>query len=60
MMILGWTNLVSVHRKSIKLGRMTTLNVVFHEMMSVYKLLKTWKLTPVPCAISEWPEILKS
>ena len=29
-------NLVSVHPKSIKLGQMTTLNVIFHVVVSVY------------------------
>ena len=33
-------NLVSVHPKSIILGQMTNLNMVFHVVMSVYRLVK--------------------
>jgi len=33
-------NLVSVHPKSMKLGQMTTLNVIFHVVVSVYQLVK--------------------
>ena len=33
-------NLVSVHPKSIKLGQMTTLNVIFHVVVSVYQLVE--------------------
>jgi len=33
-------NLVSVHPKSIKLGQMTNLNVVFHVVLSVYRFVK--------------------
>ena len=33
-------NLVSVHPKSIILGQMTNLNMIFHVMMSVYRLVK--------------------
>ena len=33
-------NLVSVHHKSILLGQMTNLNVIFHVVMSVYRLVK--------------------
>ena len=48
-------NLISVHPKSIKLGQMITLNLIFFVVVSVYR----WdlKLTPVPCLISEWPHI---
>ena len=35
-------NLVSVHPKSIILGQMTNLNTIFHEVMSVYRLVKIW------------------
>ena len=35
-------NLVSVHPKSIILGQMTNLNMVFHVVMSVYRLVKIW------------------
>ena len=33
-------NLVSVHPKSIKLDQMTTLNVIFHVVVSVYRLVE--------------------
>ena len=33
-------NLVFVHPKSMKLGLMTNLNVVFHVVVSVYRLVK--------------------
>ena len=32
-------NLVSVHPKSIKLGQMNSLNVIFHVVVSVYRLV---------------------
>jgi len=35
-------NFVSVHSKSIKLGHMTTLNVIFYVLVSVYRLVKIW------------------
>ena len=41
-------NLVSVHPKSIILGQMTSLNMIFHVVMSVYRLVKNLKLAPVP------------
>ena len=34
-------NLVSVHPKSITLGQMTNLNMIFHVVVSVYRLVKT-------------------
>ena len=34
-------NFVSVHPKSIKLGQMTNLDVIFHVMRSVYQLVKS-------------------
>ena len=46
-------NLVSVHRKSVILGQMTNLNMVFHMVRSVYRLVKILKLAPVPWWISE-------
>ena len=46
-------NLVSVHSKSVILGQMTNLNIVFHMVASVYRLVKILKLAPVPCWISE-------
>ena len=36
-------NLVSVHPKSILLGQMNNLNMIFHVVMSVYWLVKIWK-----------------
>ena len=33
-------NLVSIRPKSIKLGQMTNLNVIFHMVGSVYRLVK--------------------
>ena len=32
--------LVSVHSKSIILGQMTNLNMIFHAVVSVYRLVK--------------------
>ena len=32
-------NLVSCHPKSMKLGQMTNLNVIFHVVVSVYRLV---------------------
>ena len=33
-------NLVSIHPKSIILGQMTNLNMIFHVVVSVYRLVK--------------------
>ena len=33
-------NVVSVHPKSLRLGQMTNLNVIFHVMVLVYQLVK--------------------
>ena len=41
-------NLVSVHPKSVILGQMTNLNVVFHIVVSVYRLVKILKLAQFP------------
>ena len=46
-------NLVSVHPKSVILGQMTNLNMVFHMVVSVNRLVKILKLAPVPWWISE-------
>ena len=35
-------NLVSVYLKNIKLGQMTTLNVIFHVVVPIYRLFKIW------------------
>ena len=32
-------NLVPVHPKSMQLGQMANLNVIFHEVVSVYRLV---------------------
>ena len=39
-------NLVSVNPKSIILGQMTNLNMVFHMVVSVYQLVKILILAP--------------
>ena len=41
-------NLVSVHPKSVILGQLTNVNMVFHTVVSVYRLVKILKLAPVP------------
>ena len=42
-------NLVSIRSKSMKLGQMTNLNVVFHMVGLVYRLVNQYsKLAPVP------------
>ena len=41
-------DLVSVHPKSIKLGQMTTLNVIFHVVVSVYRLVEIWTSSQFP------------
>ena len=33
-------NLISIYPKSIKLGQMTNLNMTFHVVVSVYRLVK--------------------
>ena len=51
-------NLVSVHPKSIILSQMTNLNMIFHVVVSVYRLVKIWnmpQLAPVPWWSSERP-----
>ena len=35
-------NLVSVHPKIIKLGQITSLNAIFHVLVSVYRFVKIW------------------
>ena len=34
--------------KSIKLGQMTTLNVIFHVVVSIYRLVKIWNSPQFP------------
>ena len=41
-------NLVSVHPKSIILGQMTKLNMIFHVVASVYRLIKIWNSPQFP------------
>ena len=41
-------NLASVHPKSIVLGQMTNLNVIFHVVVSVYRLVKIWNSPQFP------------
>ena len=41
-------NLVSVYPKSIKLGQMTNLNMIFHVVVSVYRLVKIWNSPQFP------------
>ena len=41
-------NLVSVHPKSIILGQMTNLNMIFHVVVSVHRSLKIWNSSQFP------------
>ena len=41
-------NLVSVKPKSIILGPMTSLNIIFHVVVSVYRLVKIWNSPQFP------------
>ena len=41
-------NLVSVHPKSITLGQMANLNMIFHVVVSVYWLVKIWNSPQFP------------
>ena len=41
-------NLVSVYPKSIILRQMTNLNMIFHAVVSVYRLLKIWNSPQFP------------
>ena len=41
-------NLVSVYPKSIILGQMTNLNMIFHVVLSVYRLVKIWNSPQFP------------
>ena len=41
-------NLVSVHPKSIILGQMTNLDMIFHVVVSVYWLAKIWNSPQFP------------
>ena len=39
---------VSVYPKNIKLGQMTTLNVIFHVAVSIYRLVNIWNSPQFP------------
>ena len=41
-------NFASVHPKSIKLGNMTNLNMIFDAVVSVYRLVKIWNSPKFP------------
>ena len=41
-------NLVSVHPKSIILGQMINLDIIFHVVVSVYRLVKIWNSPQFP------------
>ena len=41
-------NLVSVHPKSVILGQMINLDMIFHVVVSVYRLVKTWNSLQFP------------
>ena len=41
-------NLVSVHPKIIMLGQMINLDMIFHVVVSVYRLVKIWNSPQVP------------
>ena len=41
-------NLVSVHPKSIILGQLINLNMIFHVVVSVYRLVKIWNSPQFP------------
>ena len=50
-------NLVSVHPKSIIRGQMINLNMIFHVVVSVYWLVKTWNSSQFP---AEFRNIMSS
>ena len=41
-------NLVSVNPKGIILGQMINLNMIFHVVVSVYRLVKIWDSPQLP------------
>ena len=41
-------NLISVHPESIILGQMTNLNMIFHVVVSGYRLIKIWNSLQFP------------
>ena len=48
-------NSVSVHPKSIILGQMTNLNMIFHVEVSVYRLVKLWNSPQFPDELQNGP-----
>ena len=53
-------NLVSVHPKSVILGQMTILNMVFHRVVSVYRLVKFFETRPsslMNCGTANRPQV---
>ena len=53
-------NLVSVHPKSVILGQMTILNMVFHIVVSVYRLVKFFETRPsslMNCGTANRPQV---
>ena len=47
-------SLASVHTKSIKLGQVAILNVIFHVLV-VSRLLISLLISDVPCTTPKWP-----
>ena len=41
-------NLISVYPRSIILGQMTNLNMIFHVVVPVYRLVKIWNSPQFP------------
>ena len=41
-------NLVSFHPKNMKLSQMTNLNMIFHVVVSDYRLVKIWNSPRLP------------
>ena len=44
-----------VHPKSIILGKMTNLNMIFHVVVSVYRLVKIWNSPQFPTEFGNGP-----
>ena len=47
-------SLISVNPKSIILGQMTNLNMIFHVVVSDYRLVKIWISPQVPAELIEF------
>ena len=41
-------NFISIYPKSTKLGQLTSLNMIFHVVVSVYRLVKIWNSPQFP------------